>query len=75
MVDCLPPLCSAHQHCTLTPQTIVQPGEEIPDFTVVYSNGTRRLDRRGISELKNKMQARQIEVLKKLIPSNPAKFQ
>ena len=75
MVDCLPPPRSAHQHCTLTPQTIVQPGEEIPDFTVVYSNGTRRLDRRGISELKNKMQARQIEVLKKLIPSNPAKFQ
>ena len=75
MVDCLPPFRSAHQHCTLTPQTIVQPGEEIPDFTVVYSNGTRRLDRRGISELKNKMQARQIEVLKKLIPSNPAKFQ
>lgn len=75
MVDCLPAPRSAHQHCTLTPQTIVQPGEEIPDFTVVYSNGTRRLDRRGISELKNKMQARQIEVLKKLIPSNPAKFQ
>ena len=53
----------------------MRPGEEIPDFTVVYSNGTRRLDRRGISDLKNKVQARQIEVLKKLIPSNPAKFQ
>ncbi|KAK7744714.1 hypothetical protein SLS62_010134 [Diatrype stigma] len=63
------------KHCTLTPQTIIQPGEVVPDFTVVYSNGTRRLDRRGVSELKNKVQARQIEVLRKLIHSHPAKFQ
>ncbi|KAH9907137.1 trimeric LpxA-like protein [Xylariomycetidae sp. FL2044] len=52
-----------------------QPWEEIPDFTVVYSNGTRRLDKRGVTDLKNKAQARQIEVLRRLIPSNPAKFQ
>ncbi|KAI1777507.1 trimeric LpxA-like protein [Hypoxylon cercidicola] len=63
------------KHCTLTPQSIVQPWEEVPDFTVVYSNGTRRLDKRGVTDLKHKAQARQIEVLRKLIPSNPAKFQ
>ncbi|CAJ2504997.1 Uu.00g123910.m01.CDS01 [Anthostomella pinea] len=63
------------KHCTLTPLSEIQPGEEVPDFTVVYSNGTRRLDRRGITELKHKAQARQIEVLKRLIPSNPTKFQ
>ncbi|KAI1116511.1 trimeric LpxA-like protein [Nemania sp. NC0429] len=63
------------KHCVLTPKTIIPPGEVVPDFTVVYSNGTRRLDRRGVTDLKNKAQARQIEVLRKLIPSNPAKFQ
>ncbi|OTB09472.1 hypothetical protein M426DRAFT_316023 [Hypoxylon sp. CI-4A] len=62
------------KHCTLTPKTVIQPGEVIPDFTVIYSNGIRRIDKRGISDLKNKVQARQIEVLRRLIPSNPAKF-
>ncbi|KAI8631203.1 trimeric LpxA-like protein [Xylariaceae sp. FL1651] len=63
------------KHCVLTPKSVIQPHEAVPDFTVVYSNGTRRLDKRGVTDLKNKAQARQIEVLRKLIPSNPAKFQ
>lgn len=63
------------QHCILTPQSVIPPGEVVPDFTVIYSNGTRRMDKRGVIDLKNKAQARQIEVLRKLIPSNPAKFQ
>ncbi|TGJ88426.1 hypothetical protein E0Z10_g347 [Xylaria hypoxylon] len=63
------------KHCVLTPKSVIRPGEVVPDFTVVYSNGTRRLDKRGMIDLKNKAQARQIEVLRKLIPSNPAKFQ
>ncbi|KAI1400008.1 trimeric LpxA-like protein [Hypoxylon fuscum] len=63
------------KHCTLTPQSVILPFEVVPDFTVVYSNGTRRLDKRGVTDLKHKAQARQIEVLRKLIPSNPAKFQ
>ncbi|KAI1458774.1 trimeric LpxA-like protein [Annulohypoxylon moriforme] len=62
------------KYCTLTPQSVVQPFETIPDFTVIYSNGTRRIDKRGVSELKNKVQARQIETLRRLIPSNPNKF-
>lgn len=45
------------------------------DFTVIYANGLRRLDRSGVEDLKLKMVARQVEALKKLIPSNPAKFQ
>ncbi|KAI1662230.1 trimeric LpxA-like protein [Daldinia decipiens] len=63
------------KHCTLTPHSVIQPWEIVPDFTVVYSNGTRRTDKRGVTDLKNKAQARQIEVLRRLIPSNPAKFQ
>lgn len=62
------------QQCTITAKSIIQPGEEIPDNTVVYANGTRRIDKRDIAELKFKAQTRQIEVLRRLIPSNPAKF-
>ena len=61
--------------CTITPQTTIRAGEKIPDFTVVYSNNTRRQDRRGVAELRHKGQARQIDVLRRLIPSNPSKFQ
>ncbi|KAI0164076.1 trimeric LpxA-like protein [Xylariaceae sp. FL1272] len=63
------------KHCILTPKSVVAPFDTIPDYTVIYSNGTRRLDKRGVADLKNKTQARQIEVLRKLIPSNPSKFQ
>ncbi|GAP88380.1 putative transferase hexapeptide domain-containing protein [Rosellinia necatrix] len=63
------------KHCILTPKSVIPPGEVVPDFTVVYSNGTRRQDGRGVVELKNRAQSRQIEVLRKLILSNPAKFQ
>ncbi|KAK9770251.1 putative Trimeric LpxA-like protein [Seiridium cardinale] len=62
------------KHCTITAKSVVQPGEVLPDYTVLYTNGTRRTDRREINELKNKAQAREIEVLRRLIPSNPAKF-
>ncbi|KAK3350070.1 trimeric LpxA-like protein [Lasiosphaeria hispida] len=63
------------RYCTLTPHTVVVAGEVIPDFTVIYSNGMRRTDRRGVTELRNKGQTRQIEVLRRMIPTNPAKFQ
>ena len=45
------------------------------DFTVIYGDGMRRVDRAGIEDLKLKMVGRHTEVLRKLIPSNPAKFQ
>jgi dynactin-6 len=53
----------------------VAEGEVLPDFTVIYGNGMRGLDRSGVEDLKLKMVARQAEVLRKLIPSNLAKFQ
>ncbi|KAK3900895.1 trimeric LpxA-like protein [Staphylotrichum tortipilum] len=62
------------KHCTLTPHSEIAAGEVVPDFTVVYSNGLRRTDKRGVAELKNKGLARQIDVLRRMIPSNPAKF-
>lgn len=50
-------------------------GENIPDFTVMFGHGMRRVDNSGVEDLKLKMVARQVEVLRKLIPSNLAKFQ
>lgn len=50
-------------------------GEVLPDYTVLYGNGMRRLDTSGVEDLKLKMVAKQVEVLRKLIPSNLAKFQ
>ncbi|KAK4103266.1 trimeric LpxA-like protein [Parathielavia hyrcaniae] len=62
------------KYCTLTPHSEIAAGEVIPDFTVVYSNGMRRPDKRGVAELRNKGMARQIDVLRRMIPSNPTKF-
>jgi dynactin-6 len=53
----------------------VAEGDIIEDFTVIYADGMRRTDRAGVEDLKLKMMERQTEVLRKLIPSNPAKFQ
>lgn len=53
----------------------VAEGEVIPDFTVIYGNGLRRIDASGVEELKLKMVGRQTDILRKLIPTNLAKFQ
>jgi len=42
---------------------------------VIFGNEMRRIDKSGVEAQKLKMVARQVEVLRKLIPSNSAKFQ
>lgn len=63
------------QHCKIGPLCTVAENEILPDYTVIFSDGTRRVDRSGIDELKAKMVAKQVDVLRKLIPTNLAKFQ
>ncbi|KAE8451595.1 hypothetical protein EG329_003668 [Mollisiaceae sp. DMI_Dod_QoI] len=63
------------KHCKIGPLCEVAEGEVLPDFTVIFGNGMRRTDSSGVEDLKMKMVARQVEVLRKLIPSNIAKFQ
>jgi len=63
------------KHCKVGPLCIVAEYEDLPDYTVVYGDGMRRVDNSDVEDLKVKMIRRQVEVLKKLIPSNPAKFQ
>ncbi|EQB59370.1 transferase hexapeptide domain-containing protein [Colletotrichum gloeosporioides Cg-14] len=62
------------KNCTISPLTVIKPGEKIPDFTVVYANGQRRTDRRGVADLRHKAQARQIDVLRRLIPNKAEKW-
>lgn len=63
------------QHCKIGPLCEVEEDEVLPDFTVIYGFGMRRIDNSGAEEQQAKFIAKQIEVLRKLIPSNIAKFQ
>ncbi|KUJ21913.1 trimeric LpxA-like protein [Mollisia scopiformis] len=63
------------KHCKIGPLCEVAEGEVLPDYTVLFGNGMRRIDNSGVEDLKMKMVARQVEVLRKLIPSKIAKFQ
>jgi dynactin-6 len=53
----------------------VAEGEVVPEFTVIYGNGLRRIDVSGVEDLKLRMVGRQADILRKLIPTNLAKFQ
>jgi len=65
--------------CRLTPTEIVQPGEHVQDFTVVFGDGQRRrdktlVDREEIQRERVKAQEKHVEVLKKLIPDGNSKW-
>ncbi|PFH62030.1 hypothetical protein XA68_15466 [Ophiocordyceps unilateralis] len=62
------------KHCTISHMSTIAPGEVLPDFTTVYSNGHRRINNSGIEELRKIALLKQIAVLSKLIASNPDKF-
>jgi len=62
------------QHCKVTALCTVAAGEHIPDFTVVYGDNQRREQKPGLEELRRSTHEKQLEVLKKLIPSNLAKY-
>ncbi|KAH0601796.1 hypothetical protein MHUMG1_00675 [Metarhizium humberi] len=62
------------RHCTISQKSVIPPGEHLPDHTVVYSDGLRRLDNRGVTDMRKLGLVKQIAVLKKMIPSNPDKF-
>ncbi|CAN8098277.1 unnamed protein product [Discula destructiva] len=61
-------------YCTICPRAIIPPGAQIPDYTVVFSQNNQRRDKRDVKDIRKRQQVRQLEILQKLIPSNPAKF-
>ncbi|KAF7547896.1 hypothetical protein G7Z17_g7417 [Cylindrodendrum hubeiense] len=62
------------KNCTITPMSTVAPGTVVPDSTVVFSNGTKRIEKRDISDQKKIGLIKQLAVLRKMIRSNPDKF-
>ncbi|KND88675.1 hypothetical protein TOPH_06770 [Tolypocladium ophioglossoides CBS 100239] len=62
------------KNCTISHMSIISPGDVLPDFTTVYSNGLRRKDKRSIGEQRKHGLVKQIAVSRKMIPCNPEKF-
>ncbi|KAJ9618718.1 hypothetical protein H2203_008922 [Taxawa tesnikishii (nom. ined.)] len=65
--------------CKISACCNVPAGESLPDFTVVFGFGQRRVDttmktREDVRELKQKGQLMHIDALKRLVPSNTAKW-
>ncbi|KAF2200313.1 trimeric LpxA-like protein, partial [Delitschia confertaspora ATCC 74209] len=65
--------------CTITASAVVPPDSKIPDFTVVYSGFERRIDgitkmRPDIQSAKRAMHMKHIEVFRRLMPNNIAKW-
>lgn len=62
------------KNCTITQMSNIGPGTVLPDNTVVFSNGTRRIDRRDLSDHRKVALVKQLAILRKMIPSNADKF-
>jgi dynactin-6 len=67
------------QYCTISPSSIVPPNTRLADYTVVYGGSERRLDktlmlRPEIVEAKIAVHKQQLDMFKKLVPNNVAKW-
>ncbi|KAF2276781.1 trimeric LpxA-like protein [Westerdykella ornata] len=75
----LGPGCVVGRYCTITPTTILPPNTHIPDFTVVYSGTEKRVDntlqsRPELLEARALVHKKQIDMFKRLVPNNIAKW-
>ncbi|KAH8725066.1 trimeric LpxA-like protein [Phaeosphaeriaceae sp. PMI808] len=71
--------CVIGRYCTISPSSIVLPNTNLPDYTVVYAGCEKRIDktlqlRPEILDAKVAVHAKQLEMFKKLIPNNIAKW-
>lgn len=62
------------RNCKIGAWCHVLDGEVVPDATIVYGTGQRRVDRHGLVSCEAEARGRQIDVLRGLIPSNLAKW-
>ena len=67
------------RYCTLGPGTVVAAGEKVPERMTAYGRDgrERRLDKApdSVLEMREKAQTAHVDTLRKLIPSNLAKWQ
>ncbi|KAF2657869.1 trimeric LpxA-like protein [Lophiostoma macrostomum CBS 122681] len=71
--------CVVGKFCTIGASCVLPPNTSIPDYTVVYGGGERRIDktlqsRPEILQARVLMHTRQIDMFKKLVPNNVAKW-
>ncbi|KAL0633397.1 hypothetical protein Q9L58_007710 [Maublancomyces gigas] len=62
------------KNCKLSPLTRVADAEVIPDNTVLYGAGERRVDASGTAGARRKLLERHVDSLRVLIPSNASKW-
>ncbi|KZF26068.1 hypothetical protein L228DRAFT_279316 [Xylona heveae TC161] len=72
--------CHIGRFCKICPYITIPPGENLPDYTVVYGNGEgeRRIDHAGatepgLDELRLRMSSVHVNLLKKLVQVPPKK--
>ncbi|KAF1984269.1 trimeric LpxA-like protein [Aulographum hederae CBS 113979] len=68
------------KHCKISPLCEVPPNDVVPDFTVIYGNNQRRIDKTArehaeINRLKSMGNIMHHKTLSRLLPNNAAKWQ
>ncbi|KAF1939447.1 trimeric LpxA-like protein [Clathrospora elynae] len=71
--------CIIGKYCTISASSIIPPNTRLPDYTVVFSGSQQRIDktlqlRPEILDAKVTVHAKQLDMFKKLIPNNIAKW-
>ena len=64
-----------HKHCKVAPLCTVPAGETLEDYTVVFGNNQRRKAQPGLEVHRKIAHDKEVQVLKKLIPTNLTKWQ
>jgi dynactin-6 len=67
------------QFCTISAYSFVPPYSHLPDYTVVYGGSEQRIDktlqlRPEIAEAKMAIHRKQLDMFKKLVPNQIAKW-
>jgi dynactin-6 len=71
--------CVVGKYCTISAATTLPPNTHIPEYTVVYCGSERRIDktlrdRPEVLHAKLLMHSKQLDMFKKLVPNNVAKW-
>jgi dynactin-6 len=72
-------LLTREQYCTISPASFVPDNTRLPDYTIVYSGAEQRTDktlllRPEILDAKMAVHKKQLDMFRKLIPNNVAKW-
>ena len=59
----------------VAPLCTIPAGDRLDDFTIVFGNNQQRREKPGLEGLRRTTHAKEIEVLRLLIPTNLAKWE